>query len=316
MPIPAIHRRHFLQAASTCVGGTLLAGSAGGAVSAFGATRSADRALDDVSLKGRLYKTLKIGMVGVEGTLIDKFNACKEAGFDGIEMDSPGMDVKATLNAIQETGLPVDGTVCSSHWNDRHTDSNPATRQKALDDLKHALDATKAVGGHTVLLVVGHGKDGPENEIWPRSIENIAKALPLASKLGVAIAIENVWNHFLYDHKGPHTQTADKFVKYVDELNSPWVGMQFDIGNHWKYGSMGDWIRQLGKRIIKLDVKGFSRANDQFTKITEGDLDWADVRKALVEINYHGWAAAEVNGGGLDQLKEISAEMDTVFNLR
>lgn len=128
MPIPAIHRRHFLQSASTCVGGTLLAGSAVGAVSAFGATRRADRAMDDVSLKGRLYKTLKIGMVGVEGTLIDKFNACKEAGFDGIEMDSPGMDVKATLTAIQETGLPVDGTVCSSHWSIRHTDSNPETR--------------------------------------------------------------------------------------------------------------------------------------------------------------------------------------------
>ncbi|MBL8888540.1 MAG: sugar phosphate isomerase/epimerase, partial [Planctomycetaceae bacterium] len=91
--------------------------------------------------------------------------------------------------------------------------------------------------------------------------------------------------------------------------------MQFDIGNHWKYGSMGDWIRQLGKRIVKLDLKGFSRANNRFTKITEGDLDWADVRKALLEIDYYGWAAAEVDGGDLDRLKEISAEMDTVFKL-
>ncbi len=313
MSIPAIHRRHFLQTASTCLGGSLLASSVGGVV--LGASGTVMPVTDDVSLKGRLYKTLKIGMVGVEGTLVDKFNACKEAGFDGIEMDSPGMNVADTLHAIQETGLPVDGTVCSSHWSIRHTDSNPETRQKALDDLKHALEATKAVGGHTVLLVVGHGNDGPEAEIWARSIENIAKALPLASKLGVYIAIENVWNHFLYDHNGPPTQTADKYVKYVDELNSPWVGMQFDIGNHWKYGSMGDWIRQLGKRIVKLDLKGFSRANNQFTKITEGDLDWADVRKALVEIDYYGWAAAEVNGGGLAQLKEISAEMDTVFNL-
>ena len=55
--------------------------------------------------------------------------------------------------------------------------------------------------------------------------------------------------------------------------------MQFDIGNHWKYGSMGDWIRQLGKRIVKLDLKGFSRQDDSFTPIGEGDLDWADVRE-------------------------------------
>lgn len=280
------------------------------------ANKGALAATDEVSLKGRIYKTLKIGMVGVEGSLTDKFLACKEAGFDGIEMDSPGMDVAATQKAIQESGLPVDGTVCSSHWSIRHTDPNPATRQRALDDLKHALEATKAVGGHTVLLVVGHGNDGPEAEIWPRSIENIAKAVPLAAQLGVAIAIENVWNHFLYDHAGPLvTQTADKYVRYVDELNSPWVGMQFDIGNHWKYGSMGDWIRQLGRRVVKLDIKGFSRANDQFTKITEGDIDWLDVRRALLEINYHGWAAAEVGGGDLTRLREISANMDKAFNL-
>ena len=171
------------------------------------------------------------------------------------------------------------------------------------------------VGGNTVLLVVGHGKDGPEDEIWKRSIENISKALPLAAELGMYIAIENVWNQFLYNHGGDANQSAAKFVKYVDELNSPWVGMQFDIGNHWKYGSMGDWIRQLGKRIVKLDVKGFSRANNKFTKIGEGDLDWADVRKALREIGFIGWCAAEVGGGNMQRLKEISANMDRVFQL-
>jgi len=181
--------------------------------------------------------------------------------------------------------------------------------------LKEGLRQTKAVGGHTLLLVVGHGKDGPEKEIWPRSIENIAKAIPLAAELGVAIAIENVWNHFCYDHEGVAGQNAEKFVRYVDEFNSPWVGMQFDIGNHWKYGSMGDWIRALGKRVIKLDVKGFSRKANKFTKIGEGDLDFTDVCKALTEINFHGWCAAEVGGGDIARLKEVSANMDRVFGL-
>ena len=165
------------------------------------------------------------------------------------------------------------------------------------------------------MLVVGHGNDGPEEEIWERSVENISKALPLAGQLGVSIAIENVWNQFCYDHGGDSNQTADKYVKYVDEFNSPLVGMQFDIGNHWKYGSMGDWIRQLGKRIIKLDVKGFSRENNRFTKIGEGDLNFADVCDALSEINFHGWCAAEVGGGNMERLVEISKNMDRAFNL-
>lgn len=94
-----------------------------------------------------------------------------------------------------------------------------------------------------MLLVVGLGDDGPESEFGLARSRTFDWRLPLCAELGIAIAIENVWNKFLYQHDGPNNQTADKFVKYVDELNSPWVGMQFDIGNHWKYGDPAAWIR-------------------------------------------------------------------------
>jgi len=302
----SVSRRRFLKSSAVATG----------AIAA--APMLANRALADVDLNGRIYKTLKIGMIRVKGSLTDKFKAAKEAGFAGVELNAPGVNVAETRTAIAESGLPVDGTVNSGHWQVRHTDPDPAVRAKALEALKEGLRQTRAVGGHSCLLVVGHGKDGPEKEIWPRSIENIAKAVPLAAELGVSIAIENVWNHFCYDHNnvGDRAQGAEKFAKYVDEFNSPWVGMQYDLGNHWKYGPTGDHVRTLGKRIVKLDIKGFSRANDRFTKIGEGDVDWADVRKALYEINYHGWCAAEVGGGDLNRLKEVSANMDKVFGLK
>ena len=298
----SLSRRQFVQlAAAAAVSSPLFA---------RGAEANADGYLN-----GRLYKTLKIGMVGTGRTLEEKFAIAKEAGFDGIELNCPGIDVEEVRAAIKATGLPVDGSVNAGHWNVRHTDADAGTRAKALDSLKEALRQTHAIGGNTVLLVVGRGSDGPEEEIWKRSIENISKALPVASELGIHIAIENVWNQFCYDHDGDHNQTADKFVKYVDEFHSPWVGMQFDIGNHWKYGSMGDWIRALGKRVVKLDVKGFSRAKNDWAKIGEGDIDFVDVRKALLEINFIGWCAAEVGGGNAERLAEISANMDREFAL-
>tara|TARA_R110002096_G_scaffold91625_14_gene207328 strand:+ start:1580 stop:2491 length:912 start_codon:yes stop_codon:yes gene_type:complete len=267
-------------------------------------------------LKGVLFKTLKIGMTSKAGkTLTERFQAAKEAGFGAIELSCPGSDVDEVRKAIDESGLPVDGSVCAEHWQVRHTDPDPAVRAKALEYLMGALRETKAVGGDTVLLVVGHGKDGTTEEVDARSIENISKAIPLSEELGVPIAVENVWNHMHYDHDGPATQTADRLAAYIDAFDSPMVGMQFDIGNHWKYGNTGDWIRTLDKRIIKLDVKGFSREKNKFTKIGEGDLDWTDVRKALTEIKFKGWCAAEVGGGDLARLKEISANMDRVFGL-
>lgn len=303
---PSSNRRDFLFAATTSLAGAAL-------LPAWGQIPGAPAVPD--ALAGRLYKTLKIGMIKVEGSLTDKFKATLAAGFKGVEMNAPGMDVAETRKAIAESGLEVDGTVCGSHWAIRHTSADAATRAKALEDLKTALRDTRAVGGHSVLLVAGKGEDGPENEIWARSVENISKAIPVAAEEGVTIVLENVWNQFLYDHNGGSDQTADKWAKYVDAFNSPWVGMQFDIGNHWKYGSMGGWIRTLGKRVYKLDVKGFSRAQNKFTPIGEGDIDYADVRKALLEINFYGWLAAEVAGGDQTYLKGVSDQMDKAFGL-
>jgi L-ribulose-5-phosphate 3-epimerase len=301
-----MNRRQFITRTSIATAATMLP-----------LARTASAAPDvPHALAGRLYKTLKIGMIKVPGGLSEKFKAAKEAGFQGVEMGFPGNGVAETKQAIADSGLPVDGSVCGQHWTIRHTSADAATRAKALENLKQALRDTREVGGHSVLLVVGKGEDGPENEIWPRSVENIAKAVPLAAELGVSILIENVWNQFLYDHDGGADQNSEKFVKYVDEFRSPWVGMQFDIGNHWKYGSMGDWIRQLGRqRVLKLDVKGFSRAQSKFTPIGEGDIDYADVRRALHEINFHGWLAAEVASGDLAYLKGVVAQMDQAFGL-
>ena len=62
---------------------------------------------------------------------------------------------------------------------------------------------------------------------------------------------ENVWNNFLL--------SPLEFARYIDEFESPWVGAYFDVGNIVNYGWPEHWIRTLGKRIGKLDIKEFSR---------------------------------------------------------
>ena len=48
-----------------------------------------------------------------------------------------------------------------------------------------------------------------------------------------------------------------------------------------KYGvKSGDWIRKLGKRMLKFDFKGYSHEK-KWVKIGEGDEDWPDVPGAL-----------------------------------
>lgn len=300
----AYSRRHFLRSCS-----------AAGVVAASVTVplRQALAQRDD-STGPWLRKTLKIGMIRSKGTLTDKFKIAKQAGFEGVELNVPGVDVAQANEAAMATGLIIDGTVGGYHWQTRHSDPDPEVRAAALKQLRQGLAETAAMGADTMLLVPGHGKDGTDQEVYDRCVTAIRAALPDAEKHGVAILIENVWNDFLYDHEGGDDQTADRLAEFIDEFNSPWVGVQFDIGNHWKYGDPAAWIRTLDHRIKKLDIKGFSRETGKFTKITEGDIDWPAVERALREIKFTGWLAAEVGGGDLERLKEVSENLDRALH--
>ena len=122
---------------------SMICGTLLGTVGTLASTRWAMASMPSEKLP--IYKTLKFGMIGVEGSVEDKFRAAKAAGFEGVEIDCPGADVEAIRAAIAKTGLPVDGSVCSTHWNIRHTSADPAVRAQALEDLKTAIRQTHAV---------------------------------------------------------------------------------------------------------------------------------------------------------------------------
>jgi hexulose-6-phosphate isomerase len=94
------------------------------------------------------------------------------------------------------------------------------------------------------------------------------------------------------------------------------VGAFFDLGNHARYGDVAAWVRGLGSRIVKFDIKGYSNARADaegdrkgFVDITAGDIDWAAVRAALREIGFTGWVSAEVGGGDTARLKVVLDQM-------
>ena len=265
--------------------------------------------------------SVKLGMItkkaaGKTLTLTERLQMAGEAGLDGVDFDEAGAHTEeAARKAVDESGVFVHNAINHAHWGKRLTSPNEADRDISRKNIEHCIRLSHAAGGNGVLIVIGGGGDGPAEVIEERCRNEIKKIIPLAASLGQPILFENVWNQMFYDHNKPPEQSAERHVKFIDSFKSVWVGQYYDIGNHWKYGQPGEWIREFGHRCVKLDVKGFSREKNKFTEIGEGDLPWNEVRKGLSDIGFTGWATAEVGGGGLDRLKKVREQMQRAFGL-
>lgn len=265
---------------------------------------------------GTIKKAVKFGMIDEPLSVLEKFKLLKELGFDGVEPSSPSdLDEQEVIEAIKETGLPVHGLVNSVHWEKPLSDPDPAVREESRAGMEHALRQAKAFGASSVLLVPAVvNKKVSYADAYSRSQSEIRKLLPLAEELQIQIALENVWNNFLL--------SPLEFAQYIDAFDSPWIGAYFDVGNIVNYGWPEHWIQTLGHRILKLDVKEFSREkrNDEGlwqgfrVELGDGDCDWSAVGQALKAIGYSGWATAEIPGGDTSRLKDIATRMDRILD--
>jgi L-ribulose-5-phosphate 3-epimerase len=271
----------------------------------------------------RILLACKLGMIpkeldGRKLSVVERLRMAGEAGFDGVDFDRAGeYTPEEARRAVQESGVFVHNAINHAHWQQRLTSAKEEERAQGRANIEHCIRVSHAAGGSAVLIVIGRGGDGPADEIKERARQEIRKLLPLAAALGQMILIENVWNQMMYDHDGQPDQSPQRFVDFVDSFQSPWVGMYYDIGNHWKYAQPGEWIRAFGHRCVKLDVKGFSRAKNKFVDITsaDDDLPWEQVRRALDDIHFTGWATAEVGGGNVERLTQVRKQMQKAFGI-
>ena len=291
------HRRSFL--------GQLAAGVSLGSLTHCGECASGGE------FTGRIYKAVKVTMIRTGDSTLDKFKIAQDAGFDGISLFAPDrFELAEALTAQDKTGIRIHNVNGTHHWKERLSDPDARVRAKAIQNLKDCIQFSGDCGGDSVLLVNGKVTD-PQSEnhaqVEARSIEGIRETLPLASRLGVRILCENVGNGFCSD--------AKQWSDYLDKIDSPFVGAFFDIGNHHGFGGAPHWIRTLDHRIVKIDVKDRDLERDKNCDLFDGHVNWADVRSALRDIGFTGWATAEVSGGGPDRIKQVAERMDLALGL-
>ena len=247
-------------------------------------------------------------MLPTKISIMEQFQLAKDCGFERIECPTTRDqgDAEKMKAASEKTGLPIHSVMNMDHWQYPFSSADPAVVEKSLDGARVSIRNAHLWGASTVLLVPAVvNAQTTYKEAYERSQVVIRKLIPLADELNITLALEEVWNKFLL--------SPLEFARYIDEYDSPRIRAYFDVGNVVLYGYPQDWIRVLGKRIVKLHIKDFSFTREPGTDksvaawvpLGEGDIDWKAVYEALQDIGYQGTATLELDPGEAAYLKEM-----------
>jgi D-psicose/D-tagatose/L-ribulose 3-epimerase len=217
----------------------------------------------------------------------DLVHKIKEMGFDIIEIaveKAELIDWVKLKELVKEVGLRV--TISGAFGADRDISSvDPTIRQNGLkyitDCIKIAHDMESPVFGGPVYSAVGKTRFVSEEQKkrernW--CVENLIVAGGVAADYGVIVGVEPL-NRFETDM----INTADQAILLVNDIASPNIKIQLDTFHcNIEEKSIPDAIRRVGKDML-CHVQ--ANESDRGTPGT-GNLDWAGIRQALIDIDY------------------------------
>ncbi|MGA8030251.1 MAG: sugar phosphate isomerase/epimerase family protein [Bryobacteraceae bacterium] len=235
----------------------------------------------------------------------DGLKLLKQADYQGVELwlgEKPWFQMKTTdtelrklLTQIQDAGLSVSNVANSLDWDENICMRDPSKREAASRHIERQIEAAQIFNTDAILIVAGIvTSDLPYNEVYKRCVDSLQNLAIGAAKARVKIGVENC------NSEQRFLLSPREFNTFLNDVNSPWVGLHLDVGNIHDTGFAEQWIEMHGPRITRIHVKDVlkhrGRCGDQsvYTNIFLGDNDWRAIREALVKVGYDGWLIAEM----------------------
>ena len=258
-----------------------------------------------------MYKALNYWVFGGftgEKTAYEFIDFAVENKLDGVELtvcdclnpDITEEECRKIAAYAKSKNVGIRSLASGFFWGCSLSADDEAERQQAIAFGKKYIQIANWIGAETILVIPGSTRVAwePDRPVvsyknaWENSTASLKELLPVAEKLNVNLALENVWNRFLL--------SPMEWKFFLDQFNSDKIGIYFDIANCCIYGRPQDYVEILGSYVKAIHVKNFTETDCAGglhgfgDDICQGEVDFDALKKALAAINYNGPLTAEM----------------------
>lgn len=239
----------------------------------------------------------------------------KEIGYDGVELvfDDEYFDpIKRSRTEVKEfadnfvlQGLEIPSIATGVFWKYNLGSNEESIRKKGIEYGKAGIKMANAVGAKSILVVPAVASpEIPYEKVYENSIKSIKELGSFAKDFGITVAVENVWNKFLY--------SPLEFKRFIQEVGLENVKVYLDVANLMALSYPENWINTLRGMISNVHAKDFDvRVGNitGFRHLLKGSVDWKKVARLLKEAGFNGFLTLECSPDFDPEVKEVTLEV-------
>ncbi len=168
--------------------------------------------------------------------------------------------------------------------------ANAADRARRAAFLERCAHIASELGGDTISL--WSGIPAPEvarDDAWRWLVDGVGALCNQLAPLDIQVAFE--------PEPGMLLQTLGEWEQLREAVAAPNFGLALDVGHVpcTETISAGDAIRRYGAAIRTVHLDDTRNGVHEHLQIGDGELDWADIMRALREVGFRGIAAVELS---------------------
>ena len=225
-------------------------------------------------------------------------------GVQGLEFYSGFLEdneafLREAKKSLEDHGLEMPMLCCSPDF----TEPDADLLQEQVARERRMIEITAFFGGSFCRVLSGQRRPGLSTETGIAQVVRVIKSLlPFAEKHGVVLAMENHYKDSYWRHP-EFAQKMDIFTAIIDQIDSPWLGVNYDPSNTLLAGEDPlEMLNRVKHRVVSM------HASDRY--LTSGTLE--DLRREEDVVGYARRLAHGVIGQGLNDYDKIFSTLNSV----